>query len=467
MANKFRISKLGYLLIGIALCAIAAPLIFMAVKKLEGEPPVFKWDAPIHPIGASCTLNGVASDQKSGLKRVWIAILQQGREQVLYDKRFPSEGFFTGNPVRKQPVSLEINVHDLGLRAGEAVLRTAVWDHSYRRRWSGNRFYAERKVLIDTQPPDVEVLTRNHNLSQGGAGLILYKITEPVTNSGVLVANRFFPGSSGYFDDPNVFLAFFAIPYDEGPEVQLYVTATDLAGNTSRTVFPHYINPKAFKNDVINVTDSFLKRTMAELEKVLAKGGHSSASPLEAFLAVNRGERQANFKTIKDVCKNSDARLYWTGRFLRLPGSARKAAFGDHRTYQHKGKTIDNQVHLGIDLASFAQSAVPAANNGRVAFAENLGIYGNTIIIDHGFGLFSMYGHLSHIQASTGQMVSKGDIIGSTGSTGLAAGDHLHLSILIHNTFVNPVEWWDPTWIKHNITGKLDEITKELERLRK
>jgi murein DD-endopeptidase MepM/ murein hydrolase activator NlpD len=304
----------------------------------------------------------------------------------------------------------------------------------------------------------VEVLTRNHNLSQGGAGLILYKTTEPVTKSGVLVANRFSPGSSGYFDDPNVFLAFFAIPYDEGPEVQLCVTATDLAGNTSRTVFPHYINPKAFKNDVINVTDSLLKRTMAELEKVLARGGHSAASPLEAFLAVNRGERQENYKTIEDVCKNSDARLYWTGRFLRLPGSARKAGFGDHRTYQYEGKTIDNQVHLGIDLASFAQSAVPAANNGRVAFAENLGIYGNTIFIDHGFGLFSMYSHLSRIQVSTDQMVSKGDIIGSTGSTGLAAGDHLHFSILIHNTFVNPVEWWDLTWIKHNITGKLDEV---------
>ncbi len=87
-----------------------------------------------------------------------------------------------------------------------------------------------------------------------------------------------------------------------------------------------------------------------------------------------------------------------------------------------------------------------------------MGIYGKTIVIDHGFGLFSMYGHLSRIQVATGQVVAKGDIIGLTGSTGLAGGDHLHFSILIHQTFVNPVEWWDPTWIKHNVTDKLKAV---------
>ena len=119
------------------------------------------------------------------------------------------------------------------------------------------------------------------------------------------------------------------------------------------------------------------------------------------------------------------------------------------------------QGHLGIDLASIKQSPVPAANSGKVAFVGSLGIYGNAVIIDHGLGLFSLYAHLSSISRDEGQEVKRGDIIGRTGSSGLAGGDHLHFSMLVHNTFVSPVEWWDETWINNNISGKLEsELSK-------
>jgi murein DD-endopeptidase MepM/ murein hydrolase activator NlpD len=152
--------------------------------------------------------------------------------------------------------------------------------------------------------------------------------------------------------------------------------------------------------------------------------------------------------------------LYWKGAFLRLPNSARRAGFADHRIYKYKGHIIDRQTHMGIDLASVAQSPVLASNTGKVIFAEGLGIYGKTVIIDHGFGLFSMYSHLSSFNVKKGQMVPKGDIIGRTGVTGLAGGDHLHFGMLVHNTFVNPVEWWDASWIKNNISDKIDELVK-------
>ena len=119
---------------------------------------------------------------------------------------------------------------------------------------------------------------------------------------------------------------------------------------------------------------------------------------------------------------------------------------------------VDHQVHLGIDLASLARSTVPAANKGRVAFEGLLGIYGNTVLLDHGFGLFSMYSHLSEIHVQKGQIVSRGDPLGLTGSTGLAGGDHLHFSILIHQTFVNPIEWWDAAWIENNILSKIEAV---------
>jgi len=456
MADKSRISKVGYFVVGVAVCSLLTASIWLAIKRLEGEAPEFRWEGPIHAIGQSDTLQGIASDQRSGLKRLWIAIIQQGKEIVVFDQTFPSEGFFMGGAVRKQPVSIDIKAHDLGLRDGEALLRVALWDHSYRGWWSGNRFYKEQKLVIDTKPPSIEMITRNHNLNQGGAGLAIYRLSEPVAKSGVQVDERFFSGASGLFPDASVFVGFFALPHNKGTEAQLFVTAADRAGNTSRSGFVHHINPKTFKEDTIHISDAFLEKKMPEFEGSLGVG-HPPASLLETFLAVNTNMRQANHETIKDACRDSDAERHWTGAFLRLPGSTRRAGFAERRTYQYQGRAIDHQVHLGIDLASTAHSAVPAANRGRVAFAQELGIYGKTIIIDHGLGLFSLYGHLSRIGVMRDQMVSKGEIIGFTGSTGLAGGDHLHFSILIHETFVNPVEWWDPAWIKHNIGDKFSD----------
>ena len=149
------------------------------------------------------------------------------------------------------------------------------------------------------------------------------------------------------------------------------------------------------------------------------------------------------------------------GIFLRLANSKRMAGFADHRTYLYQGKKIDEQTHLGIDLAAYSRDKVTAANHGKVVFTDSLGIYGQTVIIDHGFGLFSMYSHLSRIDVQPDQIVAKNEPIGLTGNTGMAGGDHLHFGMLVHDTFVNPVEWWDASWIKNNITSKIKDIQIE------
>jgi murein DD-endopeptidase MepM/ murein hydrolase activator NlpD len=124
----------------------------------------------------------------------------------------------------------------------------------------------------------------------------------------------------------------------------------------------------------------------------------------------------------------------------------------------HNGKEIDHQTHLGIDLASTRHAPIPAAANGRVVVAaHDFGIYGNAIIIDHGLGLQSLYSHLSQIDVAVGDTVKRGQIIGKTGATGMAGGDHLHFGVLCSGIPVNPYEWWDGTWIKNNITSKLDQ----------
>jgi murein DD-endopeptidase MepM/ murein hydrolase activator NlpD len=182
---------------------------------------------------------------------------------------------------------------------------------------------------------------------------------------------------------------------------------------------------------------------------------------LDQFLFVNRTLREKNNALILGLGGQSKPEMFWQEAFGRLPNSAQQAGFADHRLYRYNGEIIDEATHLGIDLASVQQAPVPAANAGRILKVDYIGIYGNTVIIDHGFGLFSLYSHLSKTLVDPGDMVAKGDIIGHTGISGWAGGDHLHFSMIVDHVFVNPVEWWDPAWIQNNVMDKLDTLVSE------
>jgi murein DD-endopeptidase MepM/ murein hydrolase activator NlpD len=162
-----------------------------------------------------------------------------------------------------------------------------------------------------------------------------------------------------------------------------------------------------------------------------------------------------NDTALREICQKSHPRQLWEGTFLRMKNAAPMALFGDKRTYQYQGKSIGESTHMGVDLASTANAPVEASNNGIVAYTGYLGIYGNIVVIDHGLGFFSIYGHLNGIDVQNGQEVKKGNIIGRTGSTGLAGGDHLHFGLLIGGRFVNPQEWWDTHWIDDNVSKKM------------
>ena len=134
-----------------------------------------------------------------------------------------------------------------------------------------------------------------------------------------------------------------------------------------------------------------------------------------------------------------------------MPNTQRRAGFAETRTYLYHGRPVDHQTHLGLDLASTEHAPVPAANAGRVVFAGWLVIYGNAVIVDHGYGLMSLYGHMSAISVKPGDVVAKGQQLGNSGSTGLAGGDHLHLEIFVQGKSVDPLEWLDEHWIRDNI----------------
>jgi murein DD-endopeptidase MepM/ murein hydrolase activator NlpD len=437
---------------------VILPVAWILVVRFEGEKPSITLELPSPSLGKTQELSLSVSDAKSGVRRIWIGLIKDGKEVDLLKKDLPFAGFIRGGIVHQESFKIPVEPVKMGITDGKAILRMVAKDYSWRGWLQGNTTYLEKDVIIDTHAPEVSVLSRAHNVNQGGAGLVIYKVSETCPKSGVFVGKNFFPGYPGVFKDNNMLMAFFALDYKQGPGTKIFVTATDFAGNSSRAGFPYYIKRKIFKKDVLEISDRFLNWKMPEFDVAISP---DSQTPLvDKFLKVNREVRLNNYKEILSIVENTDKKLYWKGAFLRLPKSARRAGFADHRSYKYKGDIIDRQIHMGVDLASVACSPVSAFNTGKVVFAGHIGIYGKTVIIDHGFGLFSTYSHLNEYTVNKEQMVSKGEIIGRTGITGLAGGDHLHFGMLVHNTFVNPVEWWDASWIKNNISDKIDKLVK-------
>jgi murein DD-endopeptidase MepM/ murein hydrolase activator NlpD len=179
-------------------------------------------------------------------------------------------------------------------------------------------------------------------------------------------------------------------------------------------------------------------------------------SPKEIFIAVNRALRKENDDKIRTVGQKSANKLLWSGVFSQLTNSKVEANFADARTYIYQGENIDNAYHLGFDLSVTKRYPVEASNSGVVTFTGDLGIYGNTVIIDHGLGLATLYGHLSSIDVKEGEPVKQKQIIGKSGETGLAAGDHLHFGVYLNGVAILPIEWWDEKWIRDNVTPKLE-----------
>jgi len=448
----------------LVVCAgVLVPLVWILVYKFEGTAPQVDVKLPSLYLKEGYELSLNIRDTKTGLRHVRVSVVQQDREKVLLEKKYPVVSvldLFSGEKKQEDQFLVPVEARKYGMNDGEATIRIQAADQAWWGWNKGNVVYTEKKVIIDTDPPKIQVLTQNHNVERGGSGLVVYRLFEEDLKSGVMVGDNFFPGHSGMFEDKDMFAAFFALDHTQGPGTRMWVTAEDVAGNIARRGFHHYIRDHDFKSDVLNISDQFLEFKMPDFN-LGEKEARFAAAPdplLEKFLVINTALRKTNVKTVLQVPSDTTSQILWQGKFDRLPGSATRAQFGDRRTYKYKGKEISRSIHMGIDLASTAHARVGAANSGRVIMAESVGIFGNTVIIDHGFGLASLYSHLSNMIVSPGDMVNKGDTIGNTGLTGLAGGDHLHYSMIVHNVFVNPLEWWDPNWIKNNITSKIEAV---------
>jgi murein DD-endopeptidase MepM/ murein hydrolase activator NlpD len=340
-----------------------------------------------------------------------------------------------------------------GLRAGDAIVRVSAEREGTWLRHPAP-VVAEVKLPVRLAPPSLAILSTFHYVKQGGSEVVVYRVGEGAVKDGVQSGSWWFPGFPMPGADKQQRFAFFGIPYDMTDAAQIRLVAVDEVGNRAEAAFVDKFEPRPMGTDTIEVTDAFMNKVvpaiLSQSPEVEDKG-----SLLANYLEINRDLRKKNAQTLKELGAKSERGFLWSQPFLPMMNAAITAHFADRRTYLYNGKPVDQQDHLGFDMASVERDAIRASNRGKVVLARFFGIYGNAVVIDHGYSLMSLYGHLSSIGVQEGQTVERGQEIGRSGQTGLAGGDHLHFTLLLQGLAVNPVEWWDPHWIQDRVARKL------------
>jgi murein DD-endopeptidase MepM/ murein hydrolase activator NlpD len=431
-----------FLLIVIAALAAGAYTLW---PRFESDPPLISVSPTVDVLGVA-PLEIQVTDKGTGLKSFRATLSQGGSEHSLASDQF-------AQPVGEKKIAVAL-AKVPGVKEGPAVLRVTARDASL---FSGNEATLEKNVAIDITPPTLELIADDRYVNFGGVAAIVYKSSADTAASGVKIGNYFFPGFPGQVKDhPDHLLALFAHPYDTPAEARPTLVATDKAGNTREMRLAYELKNVRYKKSTLALSDSFLQNKVAPL---LTDADARQGTPKDVFVAVNKRLRKENEDRITEVTKKATPSMLWKDAFAQLSNSKVEANFADQRTYTYKGEAIDTAYHLGYDLSVTKHTPVEAANSGTVAFTGDLGIYGNTVIVDHGLGLFTLYGHLSSIDVKARDTVAKRQILGKTGETGLAGGDHLHFGIYLDGVAVLPVEWWDQKWIDDNFKLKLEGRT--------
>jgi murein DD-endopeptidase MepM/ murein hydrolase activator NlpD len=452
-----------YLLGILLILVVCAGLVFYIAGR--GTAPSIKVLQPSKMIGIDTALDVAVETPKANFSRLDIVLEQNGKSMPLFSLGAPAAAKLTQETPNRVRISRPIGKRALpDLQTGRArVVVTAARKTLFGlRTWEAT---ALADLTVRFNPPRISPVSTHHYVNLGGSEMVVYRASPPDVQSGVQVGDMVYPGfpASGAGvagADPELRVAFFALLYDQDLGTPMRLFARDEAGNQAHSEFDHKVFVKPFSKGRIELNDAFLQRVVPDIlehapELKLTVGPAESYLP--AFLKMNSDLRRLNAERIVDFSRQTVPELLWKGPFVPLGNATVESKFAEYRTYFYQGKEVDRQVHLGFDLAVTQMIPVKAGNDGKVVFADYLGIYGNCIVIDHGMGVQSLYGHLSSIGVKPGETVTRGQQIARSGMTGLAGGDHLHFSIQVQGHPVNPVEWWDPHWIEDRVARKLRE----------
>ncbi len=425
---------------------------------------------PVTVVGTAGQLDVAVETPGGQLAALDVTLVQDGRETPLFSLSNPGAARVQQETPERVRLTRGVGKKDVpGLAPGAAriVVRAA------RPALFGLRqieSVASRDVQVRLEPPRVTVVSTHHYVNHGSAEFVVYRVTPTEARSGVRVGDVEFPGypaSGAHADgvsltDSSLKVAFFALLYDQDLDTPIHLFARDEAGNEVKAALDARAFERPFGRSRIDVDDGFLARVVPEILSHAPELGRAGDDPVAAYLSINGELRRKNADRIAQLITRTSAEMLWRGAFQQLGNSQVQSRFADHRTYFYRGREIDQQVHLGFDLAVTANVPVRASNRGTVVHADYVGIYGNTVVLDHGMGVQSLYAHLSSIGVTPGDTVDQGQEIGRSGQTGLAGGDHLHFTMLVGGHMVSPVEWWDPHWIEDRVMRKLREAGDEL-----
>lgn len=437
----------------ILLGIIAGAAVYVTLVYFEKSPPVVQLEGNLQYLSKEGSFSLFAKDDNSGLRSIRLVLQQNDKEYVLFDKHFPRKGYSGKIGPTSFTQEIDFNYNKSGLKDGEATLILTARDYSLRNTLAGNLVSDQYPVIIDTVPPRISMLHAERYIRNGGSGVVIYQISGDAVEHGADFGGHFHKGYQVSKERDDVYVSYIALPYDAEEIGKAEIVAKDAAGNSTHYPFSPVFKKAEKKFDRINVGDNFLATKIPEFSQYYPE---MKGNMKEKYIYTNTTVRLANNTKIAELCQNPMEERLWENKFIRMAGASR-AGYADYRTYFYKGKEIDKQVHLGMDIASTRRAEVKAANRGKVVYADYLGIYGNMVLLDHGQGVFSLYSHLSKIDVVVDDVIDKGVVLGLTGKTGMAGGDHLHFSMLINGIFVTPKEWWDQQWIDVTIDNPLQD----------
>lgn len=183
--------------------------------------------------------------------------------------------------------------------------------------------------------------------------------------------------------------------------------------------------------------------------KTRAAGGTQPNAALSSMVTTALSSPEDTFGVLKDVLQGLESRLSYVRKNVERRealAAATPSIWPAHGwlTGQFGGRsdpfTGEHGFHQGLDISTEKGQPVYATADGVVETAAFTGDYGNMILLDHGFGLQTRYGHLSAFEVKAGASVKRGDIIGLVGSTGRSTGSHLHYEILVNDRLINPLQ---------------------------
>ncbi len=383
-----------------------------------------------------------------GTRRVSAFLEQNGARYPLFEQTAPARRVRLEKGVPPRTVSFIAGKDKApNLKEGKARLVVEAVSNDFRARTDR----AAYEVNVVLSAPRVIPDDLQHYINQGGMELVTFNTSGSWSEAGVKVGNhefRSFPLPGG---DANRRFSMFAYAWDLPPDLSPAVFARNLAGTEATAHFWFKLFPKKFRVRDFAIDDALMQKLVDSVDPT---GNLAPSKDLVSrFLYINGELRRKNNKQLADLRFKTEEKVLWNGPFIHW--GKEEADFADVRNYVFHGQKIDQQVHLGFDLSDVQNGPVEAANDGRVVWASDLGIYGNCIVVDHGYSLQSIYGHLREIDVKPGDMVKKGQKMGIAGQTGLAGGVHVHFGMQIDGVQINPREWWDEHWIRDRVLSKL------------